>query len=303
MLTFARNTSPTSMRFASYNVQYGTGKDGRVDLARIAAEIGDADVIALQEVDCFFERSGNVDQARAFAALFPEHHWVFGAGLDVDASLSDASGRLVHRRRRFGNMLLARWPILSSRNHLLPKDGLVRQVSLQRSAIEGVIAPPGGPIRVYSVHLAHASAPERVRQVERLKEILMGAPSAGGVISGRDVKPAWLSGAAPPPMPCSAVVMGDFNATSDTREYEILCGAVDPRHGRLTTIEGLVDAWVAAGNDVGAGTTFRRDGAPVRIDYIFVTPELAGGVRSAAIGSAAVGSDHQPIFAEIEIAG
>ena len=41
------------MKFVSYNIQYGTGKDGRIDLSRIAAEVGDADVIALQEVDRF----------------------------------------------------------------------------------------------------------------------------------------------------------------------------------------------------------------------------------------------------------
>ena len=57
------------MIFVSYNIQWGTGKDGRVDLARIAGEIGAADVIALQEVDRFWTRSRMTDQAAEFAAL------------------------------------------------------------------------------------------------------------------------------------------------------------------------------------------------------------------------------------------
>ena len=36
------------MRFASYNIQYGKGKDGKFDLARICAALEGADVIALQ---------------------------------------------------------------------------------------------------------------------------------------------------------------------------------------------------------------------------------------------------------------
>ena len=39
------------MKFVSYNIQYGTCKDGRIDLNRITAKVGDADVIALQGVD------------------------------------------------------------------------------------------------------------------------------------------------------------------------------------------------------------------------------------------------------------
>ena len=39
------------MRLASYNIQYGKGKDDRFDLDRIVTELGEADLIALQEVE------------------------------------------------------------------------------------------------------------------------------------------------------------------------------------------------------------------------------------------------------------
>ena len=49
---------------ATYNIRHAEGMDGRVDLARIAHVIGilKADVIALQELDRGWERSGGVDQ-------------------------------------------------------------------------------------------------------------------------------------------------------------------------------------------------------------------------------------------------
>lgn len=39
------------MRFVTYNIRYGLGRDGLIDLDRIAESVGQADVIALQEVE------------------------------------------------------------------------------------------------------------------------------------------------------------------------------------------------------------------------------------------------------------
>ena len=38
------------MQIVSYNIQFGTGRDEKVDLARIADTVRGADLIALQEV-------------------------------------------------------------------------------------------------------------------------------------------------------------------------------------------------------------------------------------------------------------
>ena len=133
------------MKFVSYNIQYGTGKDGRIDLDRIAAEIGDADVIALQEVDRFNSETQMSDQVAELAELFPSHYYAYGPGVDIDASFHDASGKLNNRRRQFRNMLLSKTPIISSRNHLLPKYGMNTLMALQRSAPEGVIECELGP--------------------------------------------------------------------------------------------------------------------------------------------------------------
>ena len=71
------------MKFLTYNIQYGQGRDGQVDIGRIVGEIGDADLVALQEVERFWERSGYADElaeirdrsprARAYILASPWH--------------------------------------------------------------------------------------------------------------------------------------------------------------------------------------------------------------------------------------
>ena len=87
------------MRLASYNIQYGKGKDDRFDLDRIVTELGEADLIALQEVETYAVRSGDVHQAMELAARLPGMYWVYGPGIDLDASTLEVPGR----RRQFGN--------------------------------------------------------------------------------------------------------------------------------------------------------------------------------------------------------
>src|SRR5207247_6901776 len=56
-----------AVKLVTYNIQYGLGKDKRYDLARIAREIADADIIALQEVERHWQRSGCVDSPAVLA--------------------------------------------------------------------------------------------------------------------------------------------------------------------------------------------------------------------------------------------
>ncbi len=273
------------MIFVSYNIQWGTGKDERVDLPRIAGEIGEADVIALQEVDRYWTRSQMTDQAAELADLFPEHNWVYGPAMDMSAP--DSRGR----RRQFGNMLLARAPILSSRNHLLPKMKLPEKLSLQRAALEAVIEVPSGPLRVYSVHLNHTDVGERLLQVARVREIVAGAPAEGGAWTGRDYKPVWEEDGPQPPMPARAILLGDFNLRPDSEEHAAL----------LASPDGLVDSWRALGHDDASGWTCPLKDGEWRIDFAFVTPELKGALRNMSVDQEAQGSDHQPIRVEIEL--
>ena len=237
------------MKFVTYNIQYGLGKDNRYDLARIAREVENADVIALQEVERHWQRSGCVDAPAVLGSHLPEHHWVYGANLDMDASYRDPAGRLVNRRRQFGTMILSRSPIVSSRNHLLPKYGTLTQHSIQQGALEAVIVTErAGPVRVYSVHLSHLSIAARMPQqiiikktlitsIEALLDIHAGAPAEGGAWCGGHPDPAagWTEGEMPP-MPADAMLMGDFNFEWSAPEYDRVVGPPTARFGRLNRI-------------------------------------------------------------------
>lgn len=83
----------------TYNIHHGKGRDGKVDLDRICAVIGEAkpDLVALQEVDLGRRRSGGVDQGQKIADLLQMqhaagHNWFLEEGA-------------------YGNVFLSRWPM------------------------------------------------------------------------------------------------------------------------------------------------------------------------------------------------
>ncbi|MCW0000263.1 endonuclease/exonuclease/phosphatase family protein [Pararhizobium sp. YC-54] len=285
------------MKLVSYNIQYGLGADGRYDLTRIADEIRDADIIALQEVDRYWARSGMVDTPQVIADALGDRYWVYGANFDMDASFRGSEGRLVSRRRQFGTMVLSRFPILSSRNFPLPKFATLTQHSIQQGMLETVIEADGRALRVYSVHLSHLCAETRLPQVEAMLDIFARAPAEGGAWCGGHPDPAsgWTEGDMPP-MPRDMVVMGDMNFTADSAEYARMIGPRAGQYGRLVNRDGLADVWVAGGNPESEGSTHPQAG---RIDHCFVSASLAGNVRRCWADGEARGSDHYPLWTEL----
>ena len=289
-----------TLRLASYNIQYGTGKDGRIDLERIARELMEwpegPDLIALQEVERGNPKRGGLDQAAELAACFPDHFRTYGPGIDVTVPGATPDTP----RQQFGNMVLSRWPILSSINHTLPKIALLGQFHLQRTLVETVIATPEhGVLRFCSVHLDHISADTRMPQVAYVKELMLRGHERGASWGGTLKSDDWMA-LPEPTQPQRAIVMGDMNFLPGGVEYTALLGDVSEMHGRTIRAHGLADAWVLAGHEEAAGDTIPKPGrGPRRIDHCFVTCDLAGAVGAMWIGTEAQGSDHQPIFAEL----
>lgn len=291
------------LRLASYNIQYGKGKDGHYDLPRIVADLGTPDIIALQEVETNFERSGMVDQPAAIAGLLPHMHWVFGPGINIDASVVE-NGRVIPRRRQYGNMVLSRWPILSTVTHPLPKIALSGIFHQQRCLVETVIATPYGPLRFMSVHLDHVSPDTRMPQVQMMMDLALNGRIRGGNWGGRQTGDAFTDG--PPPMPDDVVIMGDMNFACDGPEYTRVLGVKSQWYGRTFRAAGLTDAWLVAGHDEEAGDTCPHDDGtpgPRRIDHCFLSTRLAAFVQAMWIGTEAQGSDHNPIFCDLKIEG
>ncbi|MGR3914789.1 MAG: endonuclease/exonuclease/phosphatase family protein [Gammaproteobacteria bacterium] len=281
------------MKLVTYNIQYGTGRDGALDLPRIAGEIDGADVIALQEVERFWPRSGNIDQAQAIADLLPEYFWVYGAGVDLHA----AGGR--GARRQFGNMLLCRQPLLTSRHHLLPKHGSAGPLSIQRSALEATARFGGRAMRFYSVHLTHLCSATRLPQVKALLKIHANAAFEGAPISGDARGGGWDAGEQV--VAADALLLGDFNFQPDSPEYELIAGPLSDYGGRITNPCGFVDAWCAAGHDINAGHTSDVNDRPARLDYCFLGGALRELISNCRIDERARGSDHFPLWTELNL--
>ena len=242
-----------------------------------------------------------MDQVRELTNCLPGRYWAYGAGVDLDASFRDTDGHLINRRRQFGNMVLARWPLLMSRNHLLPKLHLGNALSLQRSALETIVDIPGGPCRIVSVHLAHASDTELETQIARLREIANTVIFDGGAWSGVDLPEPWTLDGGPAPEPQELILMGDFNMTPESEGYRTICPGGVPGATNSGGDGGLVDGWLAGGGHPEDGATCVDEGVPVRIDYIFFNERLENSVKQVWVDSEAAGSDHQPLWAAIDL--
>ena len=108
------------VKFASYNIQYGVGQDGRYDLARAIAALEDQDIICLQEVTTNWRACERDDQAGLLSAGLGRYA-AYAPAYEVDESRRQPDGGIVNARRGFGNMVLSRWPIVYSRPHSLPR--------------------------------------------------------------------------------------------------------------------------------------------------------------------------------------
>jgi endonuclease/exonuclease/phosphatase family metal-dependent hydrolase len=286
------------MEVVSYNIQFGRGLDGAIDLVRSCRAIRGADIICLQEVDQGWKRSGEKDQAREIAGLLPTYYYVYGSSFDVDASSHSAHGAVVNRRRRHGNMILSRWPILSSRCINLPKQHYDDRFNMQMTCVEAVIDTGAIVTRVYSYHAGYLDSAERLEQVSYFAGVFARSPLEKGAWSGkRDIDgDDWSNQRDTPQMPLSAIVCGDFNAALDTEEYQLLLGAT-----------GLSDCWEFADPLNRETTTLRKDSSKDiqvsgKIDHIMVTPDLCARVNRVAIDDDADGSDHKPIRVIFDLA-
>ena len=303
------------MRLVTYNIRFGWGLDGVIDLKRIADSVRGADIIALQEVERFWLRSGMVDQPAELANNLSDYYWAYGPAFDVDASEQLCDGRVVNRRRQFGTMVLSRWPILNSRLEVFPKLATEHCLNMNLGALECVIETSLGLARVYSLHLAAHSAPERLRQIEHLMARHQAAESCGGAWTGDGNLPDriereqfsifnWSNGEPQPTMPGQAILLGDFNSEPGSPEYNRLVRqSTNLEHD--IHFESFVDTWESSKERPDMDSTWwpdppdRSAGRHMRLDYCYVTQGLSDSVQRVWIDQDAHGSDHKPYWIEI----
>jgi endonuclease/exonuclease/phosphatase family metal-dependent hydrolase len=297
------------MRIVTYNIQWGKGRDQRVDLDRIARTVEAADLIALQEVERNWRDGPLTDQVARFQEMFSDRYLAFGMAVDIDGSRRDATGRVENRRRQYGNLVVSRWPILATRTLPLPKYPVLGHVNDSAMLLETIIDHPGRALRFYTTHLNYLSQRQRLLQTREVLRFIADAPSQGGPIVGpgapdSDFEADWMALARKdiPAMPNPAVLVGDFNMCPDAPEYALITGPADPEYGRLVETTLFADALALSGMPDDEGITFPTDdGKKLRIDHIFVSGDLVPTVKRAWIDNDADGSDHQPVWAELDL--
>jgi endonuclease/exonuclease/phosphatase family metal-dependent hydrolase len=271
------------MRLLSWNVQWCRGVDGKVDPARIAAElrrIADPDVACFQEIASNFvdlPGSKGEDQPVMLGRELPQYEPVVGWGVDVPGPAGV--------RKCFGNMILSRLPVLRVLRHSLPWPAAPDEPSMPRVAVEAIVEAPFGHVRVITTHLEYYSAEHRAAQIARLAQISLEARAERKRVDEAGPFRSY-------PSPAGTILCGDFNLAPD-----------DALHERILKI-GFVDAWETLHPAVPHPPTFRlhereQGGSPYCCDYVFVTPDLVPRLASIRIDADNRASDHQPVIVEL----
>lgn len=285
------------MRLITWNIQWGRGCDGRVDLARIARvlrETADADVLCLQEVAINFADlagSSGEDQVALLSSAFAGYSAHFGVGTD----LPDGRGG----RSQFGNLILSRLPVLQVWRHLLPWPADPPGPSMQRVCVEVVVRAASAPVRVMTTHLEYYSALQRRCQVAALR-----AAHQQACEHGRRPRSAKESGASDPtfrvlPRPASAVLCGDLNFAPDAPEYPQLLAPFDDATPAWRDAWPISHPGVAHAHTVGLHEADWPD-HPYCCDYLCVSEDLSERVTAVQVNQETDASDHQPMLLELD---
>lgn len=206
------------MRLASWNLLHGRSlQHGQVveDELREGAQMLDADVVALQEVDRFQPRSGGSDQAAVVAdglgaswhqfapALWgePGGHWVAATDAERMGTAADVS------RPGYGIALVSRLPVLDravmsfppapiGMPLLVPGRGVVKVDDEPRLALAAQLEGPSGPFTVIATHLSFVPG-VNVRQLRALARWAETWPAPRVLLGDLNLPgrlPAWATG-------------------------------------------------------------------------------------------------------------
>ena len=281
------------MKLLSWNIQWGRGMDGRVDLARILDTIrrlGDFDVICLQEVAVNFPGlpgSRGEDQVAELSAGLPGYTAIYGAATDVP----DRRGG----RSRFGNAIFSRLPVGQVWRHLLPWPAEPDAPSMQRVLVEAVVEADAGALRVLTTHLEYYSRRQRTMQIDAIRRLHAEAFA----MAARKPLPEEVGGTFEVfPRPAAAILCGDMNFPAWAAERAQILA---PFAGGEP---GFRDAWtVLHPGEPHAPTCGIHPvdfvDRPECFDFVFLTEGLAGRLKAHGIDAATVASDHQPVWIEL----
>jgi endonuclease/exonuclease/phosphatase family metal-dependent hydrolase len=233
----------------------------------------DADVLALQELDRFEDRSGRIDQALVAAEALGARDWRYaaaerGPGPGVSMYSAGEAGQAGKGGPSRGIALLTRRPVLDWRvRRLAParlpmplrvagRPGLVMTSDHPRAALAAVLQGPAGPFTVAAVHLSFVP-PWNAAQLIAVRR--------------------WIEG-----LPRPHLLIGDLNLP-----------------GRVPSLL-LGPGW----RDLARAPTYPAHRPLVQLDHVLAAGLGPDAARTAATATAtpATGiSDHRPLVVEAEL--
>jgi endonuclease/exonuclease/phosphatase family metal-dependent hydrolase len=281
------------MKLLSWNIQWGRGMDGLVNLPRILQtirQLDDFDLICLQEVAVNFPGlpgSRGEDEIAELSAGLPGYIAIYGAATDVP----DGHGS----RSQFGNAIFSRLPVGQVWRHLLPWPAEPETPSMQRVLVEAVVSADIGLLRVMTTHLEYYSQVQRHAQIDAIRRLHAEACA----MSRRSPLSEEEGGSFEVfPRPAEAVLCGDMNLPASAPERaQILApfagGEPGFRDAREVLHPGEPHAPTVGIHKVDFVSR------PECFDFVFLTEGLTGRLRTHGIDTATEASDHQPVWVEL----
>ncbi|MBX3639900.1 MAG: endonuclease/exonuclease/phosphatase family protein [Nitrosomonas sp.] len=281
------------MKLLSWNIQWGRGMDGIVDLNRILDTIrilDTFDVICLQEVAVNFPGlagSRGEDQFALLSQGLPEYTGIYGIATDMP----NAKGG----RSYFGNAIFSRLPVAQVWRHLLPWPAEETIPSMQRILIEAVIQSGFGAIRVLTTHLEYYSQHQRKQQIANIRHLHYEActmsrrtqyiEEQGGPFEVLD-------------RPAEAILCGDMNFPATAEERLQLLSPFD------SDIPDFLDTRTILYPDEPHIPTVGIHpvdfvNKPECFDHIFITSGLINHLKTHRVDTITAASDHQPVWTEL----
>jgi endonuclease/exonuclease/phosphatase family metal-dependent hydrolase len=238
------------LKLLTYNIHCGIGVDRCYDLRRIETILGEeqADLIALQEMDCGVSRTAYQDQCGYLADRLSMNHF-YCATRAVETG-------------EFGLAVLSPFHLVHKHKYDISYHPDREPRYCLRVDVE---VEPGAVLHVFNCHLGLATRERRYQRQQMLSE---------AILLSEDLRHP-------------VILMGDFNDRPFTVVHYQL-----RRHFK-DVFNALGKWW---------GPTFRAGPFPLRLDHIYVSPDIhVVNCRVRRDKLARIASDHRPVISQVEV--
>ena len=282
------------LTLVSWNIQYGKGVDGHIDLGRIVETVhkdGLPDVLCLQEVSRNYPSNDKgADQVKQLKNFFPDYESFFGV-------VHDRSGGKGEARKQFGNLVLSLISPVQVLYHLLPSPADPEVRFMSRQITELVIPANTMNLRVMTTHLEFFSEIQQLAQIQRIREIHEEAINQFHN-PGKDMQNTPFELVRRPE---KTVICGDFNFIPDSIPYRKMTTSFSNKNMNIVDAWRTQDEGVLHPHTCGIFDLKQWKIGPHCRDYFFISESLAKKINKISVNTETDASDHQPIRLVLDV--